>query len=746
LDFTDDTPIFASDAPPVEEIGPNLPPWPVLIVDDEPGVHEATEFALQGALILGRALEFAHAYSAGQALAMLRGDQVFAVILLDVVMETTTAGLDIIGQIRAMPGRASTRIILRTGQPGHAPDIDTVRRYDINDYQTKSELTRTRLYVAMSTAIRSYTQIEGIAASQRFLESVMRCTQALITQPDLREFAQVLLGQAAQFFGQDTAGLACVITSHGKTAVTGQVWAATQGLAGHIGRPVADIQDPATLALISRCLAGAAHQIEPSRLALHLSGSQPGPCCVVVLDSPQIGATPAPLIELLCNNIALAADRVALTERLRRQAYHDTLVDLPNRSALVGAIDRCIADNDGQGQLLALFDIDQFAEINDTLGHQYADRVLMTVARRLASHGHEGVLTARVGTDNFAMLGPTSMMQSSWLGALFDEPFVVDGNEHSVSAALGLVNLSDASGQGADRLKDASIAVKRAKSNGCGQTAWFTPMIGHETRERAAMLRSLREAFAFDRLFPVYQPQFNLATGRIIGFEALLRWRTEDGRFVPPDTFIPIAESSGLIISLGTWVLRMALRSVADLRRSGLDDFHMAVNVSVVQFRHPDFIATVDAALLETGTDPRHLELEITESVAMVGAQAILETFAALKSRGIKLAIDDFGTGFSSLSYLDRLPVDRIKIDKSFVSALDTGLRGERVAEMMIPLGRQLGMKVLAEGVETEHQIARLRALNCDEGQGYLWARPMPLADLLHWLQQRANLQHPTIS
>jgi EAL domain-containing protein (putative c-di-GMP-specific phosphodiesterase class I) len=150
--------------------------------------------------------------------------------------------------------------------------------------------------------------------------------------------------------------------------------------------------------------------------------------------------------------------------------------------------------------------------------------------------------------------------------------------------------------------------------------------------------------------------------------------------------------------------------------------------------------------LLETGADPRHLELEITESVAMVGAQNLLETFAALKSRGIKLAIDDFGTGFSSLSYLDRLPVDRIKIDKSFVSALDAGHRGERVAEMMIPLGRQLGMKVLAEGVETRAQIERLMALNCDEGQGYLWARPMPLADLLQWLQQRVNLPHPTTS
>ena len=215
-----------------------------------------------------------------------------------------------------------------------------------------------------------------------------------------------------------------------------------------------------------------------------------------------------------------------------------------------------------------------------------------------------------------------------------------------------------------------------------------------------------------------------------------MRWQEEDGSFVPPDRFIPIAESSGLIVEIGTWVLRMALLAGDELRRAGHHDLVMAVNVSAGQFAHPDFLDMLDGALAASTAGPSGLELEITESVAIMDPEAVERILHAIKQRGISVAIDDFGTGYSSLSYLDRLPADRIKIDRSFVNALGVGERGARIAEMVIPLGRQLGMKVLAEGIETEEQAARLRRLGCHEAQGYLYARPMRLPDLLGWLAE----------
>lgn len=590
----DEASIFIDEEPRSANATSELPPWRILLVDDDQDVHEATKFALHGLTIFGRPLEFLHTHSSAEAQALLSWEQNIAVVLLDVVMETATAGLDLVDVIRKELKLDSLRIILRTGQPGHAPDVDTVRRYDINDYHTKSELTRSRLYVALSTAIRTYDQIEQVAM---------------------------------------------------------------------------------------------------------------------------------------------------LAAQLKRQAFHDALVNLPNRNALIEAIDHRIAQNCKEDCLLALLDVDQFAEINDMFGHAYADRLLLAIARRLEESVGSNALVARIGADTFALFGPTETLFPERLRTILMAPFSLDEIEHVVSFAIGIVRLSETQGQGTDRIKDASIALKRAKCGGQGQLAWFTPEIGHETRERTRLLYALREAFNYEKLFVVYQPQLSLETGEIIGFEALARWRTEEGKFVPPDLFIPVAENSGLIVSIGTWVLRMALRAAAELRQAGLGNFHMAVNVSVVQFRHKDFLTTLDAALRDTNTAPHELELEITESVAMMGSDTVAEVFAAMKNRGIALAIDDFGTGFSSLSYLSQLPVDRIKIDRSFVWALESGKRGARIAEMVIPLGRQLGMKVLAEGVENERQLQILRELGCDEGQGYLFAKPLPLPEVLQWAQSRSEVK-----
>jgi len=338
------------------------------------------------------------------------------------------------------------------------------------------------------------------------------------------------------------------------------------------------------------------------------------------------------------------------------------------------------------------------------------------------------------------VLGPGVELDPASLLGLFTAPFSIEGQDVRVSATLGLVRLREHDGSAADALKDADIALKRAKHRQRSGHFYFSRGMGVEIRERVRLMHALRSGFARGELFLAYQPQIDLATRRPFGAEALLRWRTDDGRLVPPDRFIPIAETSGLIIEIGAWVLREACAELMRLRAAGHLDFTMSVNVSQVQFRHPQFIAMLDGALADSGAPPERIELEITESMAMEEPDLLIERLAEIKRTGVSIAIDDFGTGFSSLSYLQRLQVDRLKIDRAFVTEITGSARGSSIAEMVIELGRNLGLSIIAEGVEDERQAQILQTLGCPLAQGFLFARPLAPQALLEWLgNERIN-------
>jgi EAL domain-containing protein (putative c-di-GMP-specific phosphodiesterase class I) len=332
------------------------------------------------------------------------------------------------------------------------------------------------------------------------------------------------------------------------------------------------------------------------------------------------------------------------------------------------------------------------------------------------------------------VLGIGHAVTPAAISPLFDAPFSIDGQDVQVSATLGLVRLHEHEGNGADALKDADIALKRAKSEQRAGHFYFSRGMGVEIRERVRMMHALRSGFQHGELFLAYQPQVDLATGRPFGTEALLRWRTEDGRLVTPDRFIPIAEYSGLIIDIGEWVLREACSELMRLRQAGYRDFTMSVNVSQVQFRHPHFLDMLRRALDDTGVPPQYIELEITESMAMEEPELLAEKLAQVKRTGVSIAIDDFGTGFSSLSHLQRLHVDRLKIDRAFVTEITGSARGSSIAEMVIQLGRNLGLSVIAEGVEDDRQAQILHDLGCPLAQGFLYSRPLSPQALVDWL------------
>jgi EAL domain-containing protein (putative c-di-GMP-specific phosphodiesterase class I) len=334
-------------------------------------------------------------------------------------------------------------------------------------------------------------------------------------------------------------------------------------------------------------------------------------------------------------------------------------------------------------------------------------------------------------------MGSAKVVDPVHILGLFRDAIAVKDDAMVVTATMGLTNLLGSNILARDALKDANIALKRAKKTRRGGFVMFSVEMGSDIRERVRLLQNLRLAVESERLFIVYQPQVNLASGKLVGVEALIRWRNEDGTFVPPDRFIPLAEASGMIVAIGDWVLRMSCHELVRLQSLGYPDLRMSVNVSQVQFRNPEFLEKLNAALLDTGIRPNCLELEITESVAMEDADFMLETLHLVREMGISIAIDDFGTGYSSLSQLRQLPIDRLKIDRTFVSELSQEVAGGHIASMVIELGRNLKLTVIAEGIEEEKQAQTLLKLGCHEGQGYFYSRPLTTVQLREWLQSR---------
>ncbi|MGE5385009.1 MAG: putative bifunctional diguanylate cyclase/phosphodiesterase [Betaproteobacteria bacterium] len=702
-------------------------PWRVLVVDDDEDVHQATSFALRGARILGRPLEFLHAYSSASALEILREATDLAVILLDVVMETEDAGLALIGRVREELGLLSVRIILRTGQPGYAPDIEAITRYDINDYKTKAELNRSRLFTVLTAAIRSYDQITRLDEGRRGLELIVDGTNRFIAEQGMPTFATGVIHQIAALLAVPPVGVAVRQAGDAKAPLA--VLASTGSFAE--GQAVPSAARIAAECCLVAALREKKLQEDAGGIALYFSGKD-GQDFAAYVEKPPGHQINRYLLDVFCANVAICADNIGLVARLRETAYVDALTGLPNRTALIEIMEGRLAKIDGHARVVAIVDIDQFSETIDILGYRYGDQILVEVARRLRGALPDDVCVARVGGDVFGLVGAEDVVNPALLREILNDPLMIEEGTQTVSISLGFV-IADDTTSGADLLRYAAIALKRAKADGVGREAYYTPEVAIQTRERVRMLQDLRAAFSSDRLFVVYQPQVDLASARAIGVEALLRWRTDDGRFIPPDRFIPVAEQSGLIVALGAWVLRTSLHALNNFRAAG-HQLRMAVNVSAIQFHHPGFMEMLDQALAETGAPPELLELEITESVAMFGQAEFEGRIHALKSRGLTVAIDDFGTGFSSLSYLDRLSADCLKIDRSFVWALDSNKPGARIAEMVVALGRRLGMRVLAEGVETAEQAGLLRQMGCDQAQGWLYGRPVVQEELMLFL------------
>ena len=425
-------------------------------------------------------------------------------------------------------------------------------------------------------------------------------------------------------------------------------------------------------------------------------------------------------------------------EKLEYQASHDSLTGLPNRSLLRDRIEQAIAKARRDGHLVAVVfvDLDHFKLINDSLGHHVGDRLLLEVSDRLIAcvRGHDSV--ARQGGDEFVIVLTEQNDENEIIAVVsrlleaISQPWIDNGQEYGLSCSVG-VSCYPRDGDDPDGLlRSADAAMYKAKASGRSTYHFYTPELNQAISERLELENSLRHALEREEFRVYYQPRVDVSSGRIIGAEALIRWDCPGKGIIPPDSFISIAEETGLIIPIGQWILHEACRQNSLWQRAGLPPINVSVNLSPIQFRHAGLVQSVAAALAQAGLDPTHLELELTESFVMHDAERINVAMQSLKALGVDIAVDDFGTGYSSLSYLKRFPVDRLKVDKSFVRDIDSDPDDAAIVRAIITLGHALGLKVVAEGVEIHAHLEFLRQHGCDELQGYYFSRPVPAVEM----------------
>ncbi|MBF0133482.1 MAG: EAL domain-containing protein [Magnetococcales bacterium] len=871
--FVDDD-LFAEERLPTSTAGSSSV-WKVLVIDDEPDVHQLTRMVLRSLRFDGREIEVMSGYSGKDACAIMAQNTDIAVLLLDVVMETDQAGLQVVRAIREELKNGFVRIILRTGQAGQAPEPEVISQYDINDYREKTELTSQKLITSVTTALRAYRDlrtIENLASNLKKEREILKRAQgiahlgnwewecghgdvyfsdemlAIIGLPpstnhtDITVFFDCIHPEDRQrvehaIFDLNVAGersdLECrVVRSAGDVRIVHMVCEShSQGsnACSRVLGTVHDITDTREvenrLKIAHTVFGGAMEEVdEQLRIATKvLENAIEGviitddkgiiqsvnPAFTRITGHEAVEVTGNPLKSLLGRHqepefneqvwqsllergmwrgeildrkkngeaypqwetITVIRDRAGnvtnfisifhdLTEirasqrELHFKTYHDTLTGLPNRDLFADRLAQAVVNaHRNEGKVLVIFlGLDHFKKINNSLGHQLGDQLLRNVASRLRTFIREGDTLSRLAGDSFGFImreihnAKDAVLVARKINNALAEPFAIEEHELFLTASTGITLFPEDGTDAASLIKNADMALNRAKLTGRDTCTFYKASMGEQANRRLKMEKDLRQGLDREEFILFYQPKVSLATGHVVGMEALVRWHQPDMGMVSPGEFIPIAEETGLILPLGEWILKTACRQNRIWRESGFDRLRMAVNLSVRQFRQRDLFERVRRILENSGLPPQLLELEITESMVMDNVESVIVTMTRLRSLGLLIAVDDFGTGYSSLSYLKRFPLHTLKIDQSFVRDLTFDSDDAAIVNAIIAMAQSLKLNVVAEGVETEDQLSFLRLHGCDEMQGYYFSKPLPAEEFTKLLESGRRLDDSRMS
>ena len=710
----------------------------ILTVDDDESFQRSTAFALSTQRILDCNIELTQVNSYAEASLVVAERNDFAIALIDVVMETEDAGLRLVRAMRDVLGNDAIRIILLTGQPGMAPIFEVMRDYDINDYWSKSELSSDRLHTILTTNLRSYNQICSIARAKRGLQLIAESSGALYTARSIKELSGKMLQQLSQLLMLPTDGIVCVKSSCdvSEQGIAHKVIGATGAFERYFGLSLQHLEQQEIRAILELSLNSRQSRFESNYTCLFFPDDLAGADYAVYLATGRpLDVTESELIQVFSMNICGGLHSVALMSQLDRIAFEDPLLKMPNRNVLNRALESLFTQASRNNFNLLVIDIDKFSDFNRVFGSTQGNNMLKHVASSLRQHFDPSVLVTRLKDDKFAVLGPKNLVTSDAVTKIFEKPYMQGVSSIAVNLSTVTLPLELADTCAVDALTQVNIALKKAKKLGIRQHLTYEKDSEDNVTYRFELLQALQLGMTRDELHIELQPQICLITGKVTGVEALARWTLPDGTKVPPLDFIPIAETTGLITDLGEQLFNQACVAMAQLHDAGYHDLCMGINLSAIQFEQEGFVARIEAMLNQANVNPQNIEVEVTESIAMQNFEIIRGQLNALRKLKIKVAIDDFGTGFSSLAYLSKLPIDRIKIDKSFIDHVIDDDRAAAIVDSVIILGQSFELNLIAEGVETIEQARWLRDRGCHDAQGYFYAKPMPLTELLVWLK-----------
>ncbi|MCL2905273.1 EAL domain-containing protein [Shewanella fodinae] len=737
--------LFAPDEPPLD-LAMESQSWKVLSVEDDANYQASLAHALHGYAVKSRPIEMLTAPTAAAAAELLANHDDLSVVLLDVVMEDDDAGLRLVDTIRQVLGNSALRIVLLTGQPGMAPFKDVMKRYDIDEYWNKADLSSERLRTVVASNIRTWNAYNELDKARRGLSVLVDASRQLSRITNIDEFCQTMLSEIGQLIGVSRGGIICVRSGDEESAAeyrivsSAGIFTLAQTDATPLLKQLPEHLQAVLIPLISQAVANKTHHFSGRFSALYFETSREGEhrYVMVVESEKPLTQYHINLLQVFSENINNGFNNIVLCNRLSELAYFDPQLNIPNRAWLARFLDNLPVSERCQSALVAL-NIKDFAELVLSVDSEFLSGFLRQFYQKLQQRFKAQRVIARITDSCFiVLLNVEDLPTSQVLAALNHFKVMTDNVQLHVEVSVALMNLCELttiSGRELLHMMDSTLLQSQREHLALIR---YNPQFRSSILERHQLMQGLNNAIDQGHVLLMFQPKVRLDDGSIVGVEALARWREPDGSYVPPSKFVPVAEMSGLINKLDLYVMQLTVAAIKQLLDAG---FPLPVSFNVTSSDLDDlfFMASLDQICQENPQISQWLEIEITESQTMQDYQHVRPLLQNLINKGIGVSIDDFGTGYSSLQHITELSATELKIDKTFVDAMERDKSGEAIVDMVIKLGQRFNYSVIAEGIEKPAQVQKLSALGCEFGQGFWFAKPMELKDLLAYLKNRTK-------
>ena len=710
----------------------------VLTVEDDQDYQEALLNGLSALNYDDKKVEFLTASTALEAATVIAENPDISVIFLDVVMETDNAGLRLIRTIREDIGNDLVRIVLLTGQAGMTSVEDLISQYDIDDYWCKSDLTQVHLQTIVLSNLRTWEHLSDMKEARHSMQLLLAASQRISSKSDIEDYTRSILEEISQLLKVKKGGIVCFFHPEQEGLDNASIVATSGDFSNHRHSYLSSVMhEEALKGAVLIAYEKKSHVFIEGFSVLYFSNKElDGRIYMVIVKMNRtLAANEINLLQVFCENISAGFRNVALNNKLTELAYIEPTLGIHNKNWLIRDI-RDMFSWEREKATLLMVCVDDLAYTESVLGASYCDQLILSLYDYLNDFFGQSVDIALLERDTLMLVVyDNKEYTEESLERIIHTSIKVEKATHSLDLTISSVKLSDFPSYGAEQLISVGKStLARAKYEGVAFLA-FSNELASAMFGRYELLQDLRKAILNNEIEAYFQPKVSLQDNSLIGFEALARWEHKSRGFIPPDLFISLAESSGLIDKLDRLMLRQSCRAINTFNAIGVK-VPISVNVAGNEIIRPDYFSTFKAILEEERAPAELIELEITESQLINEKATINRHLSALKALGVHTNIDDFGTGYSSLAYLSTLAVSTLKIDHSFVWQMEESEKDWEILKMIIGLGNLLGLSVVAEGIETDLQKTHLLSLGCRKGQGYLFAKPMSLDDTIYWVKQ----------